>query len=342
MSNVLERVGYAEVIGAASGGTANAGWFGDGRDGDLHVADGETLSLEVDLDEGQVVKQYGSGYIGTGATLTAANRCNGMVLLFNGDLTINGHIHMDKKAPLLNSNEDEAAKEMHIALCGGLIGGDGGAGGNGYARQGSTIRLRTSGGTGGNGHRFGGGFPGGGGGSGDFGDKSEYPYDGSPGEPRPPIGTVLPYPGTTNGIGQYGTGGGAGNYNGGSAPGGGGAAQSGDAPGPGSTGDGYPGGAIFVFVKGRVTINATGSITANGGNGGAGRQVNSPSGAGGGGGGGIVVVVHNGDYTNAGSVAANGGLGGASANATLTPDSVGSDGNAGTVLIATLAELLAG
>lgn len=336
----MARQGVTRVFGAASGGTANAGWFGDGRDGDLHVADGETLALEVDLDEGQVVKQYGSGYIGTGATLTAANRCNGMVLLFNGDLTINGHIHMDKKAPLLNSNEDESAKEMHIALCGGLIGGNGGAGGNGIASNGAVTGLTTSGGTGGNGHRFGGGFPGGGGGAGDFGATSKCPYDGSPGEPRPPIGTGLPYPGITKGVGQYGTGGGAGAYNGGSAPGGGGAAEDGNSPGSGSTGDGYPGGAIFVFVKGRVAINATGSITANGGNGGAGRQGNGPSGGGGGGGGGIVVVVHNGDYENAGSVAANGGHGGASANASLLPNSVGSDGSVGTVLITTLAELL--
>ena len=63
--NPLTDFGNSIVVGAATGGGANAGWFGDGRDGALNVADGQTLALPVALDEGQIVKQYTSGYIGT-------------------------------------------------------------------------------------------------------------------------------------------------------------------------------------------------------------------------------------------------------------------------------------
>ena len=56
MATVVDktRIGTSRVLGAAQG-AANAGWFGDGRDGDLYVADGETLALDVALDEGQIV-----------------------------------------------------------------------------------------------------------------------------------------------------------------------------------------------------------------------------------------------------------------------------------------------
>ena len=78
----MARTGYAEVIGGAAQGAANAGWFGDVRDGDLFVADGETLALDVALDEGQIVKRYKNGYIGTGSLLTAlfALGCAGFAL----------------------------------------------------------------------------------------------------------------------------------------------------------------------------------------------------------------------------------------------------------------------
>lgn len=349
MATVVDaaRKGISIVVGAATGGGANAGWFGDGRDGELNVADGETLSLEVAMDEGQIVKHYTNGYIGTGSLLTAANRCNGMVLLFTGDLTVKGTISMDKKAPLLNPMEEQCAAEAHVALCGGLTGGNGGAGstilsGSQYGAPGS----------GGNGFAFGGGYGGGGGGE-NYYSKA---YKGGDAEPRAPIGTPIPFYGEVNNA-KYGAGG-ASVYSdyrgqfpalGGSMPGGSGGYASYDGNNTnaiyrGNDGDAYGGGALFIFVKGRVIIEGT--ITADGGNGAASLATTSPgqqhkvaTPAGGAGGGGIIAIVHNGDFTNSGSIAASGGKGGASAK--LENFTNGADGAIGTVLITTLSDLLA-
>lgn len=352
MATVVDaaRKGISIVVGAATGGGANAGWFGDGRDGELNVADGETLSLEVALDEGQIVKQYTSGYIGTGSLLTAANRCNGMVLMFTGDLIIKGTISMDKKAPLLNPMEEQCAAEVHVALCGGLKGGDGGTAGTGYGGPASYAP-----GPGGKGFPLGGG-PGGG--------SSSNTMNGGPGDPRPPIGTNIPYsdPDTTGGgTVAYGAGGNIYTYQspsyitlyGGAGPGGSGAcySYSSDAANNanGNAGDAIGGGAIFIFVKGKLVIESTGVITSCGGNGAAGVGTNKSgsggaigsdadaSGGGGGAGGGIIAIVHSGDYTNSGSVVTNGGFGGEK---NYIGGTAGADGEAGTVLITTLTDLL--
>lgn len=342
-------VGAAMGGGAATGGGANARWFGDGRDGALNVADGQTLALPVALDEGQIVKQYTSGYIGTGSLLTAANRCNGMVLLFTGDLTIKGTISMDKKAPLLNPMEEQCAAEAHVALCGGLMGGNGGTAGVGGGTEYQNPSIHTPG-AGGNGFAFGGGFGG--------GSASAY-MNGGPGDPRPPIGTTIPFtdPNTNkNGTVLYGSGGNIYAYQspnyvtlwGGAGPGGSGASSSymsdSYSNANGNPGDAIGGGAIFIFVKGRLAIEATGIITADGGNGAAGvgtyRSGSSEAtGGGGAGGGGIIAIVHNGDYSNMGSIAASGGTGGAKH--PHYGGASGADGAIGTVLITTLSDLLA-
>lgn len=335
----MTRIGYAEVVGASSSGIANAGWFGDGSDGALHVEDGETLELEV-AGDGYVFKQYADGYIGANSTLTTTNRCNGAILLFNGDLTINGHVHMDKRGPLLNDNEAQALAVNQVALCvaRGVIGGNGGTGGS----------VTTAGGVGGNGHSLGGGWPGGGGakhsGNGyHTGDNTQYTTTSGPagaGEPRPPFGITMPYPGTGS-TGSYGAGAGAtlNSYGtdkvgkGGSAPGGGGALVTTSGVGAqGPAGDGYPGGFLAIFVKGRVVIAADGIVSADGGDGAdGGKYNNNQAGGGGGGGGGIVAIVYGVRIDNAGSAHAYGGLGGVVG---------GADGAEGTVLIAKLSDLL--
>lgn len=371
---VTSRVGYAQVIGGAAQGAANAGWFGDGRDGDLFVADGETLALDVAQDEGQIVKRYKNGYIGTGSLLTAANRCNGMVLLFNGDLTIKGTISMDKKAPLLNPMEEQCAAEVHVALCGGLTGGKGGAAGTGTILEYESNGKIGAPGTAGSGFAFGGG-PGGGSGAVGFYSSGAIVNDGSDGS-RAPVGTDMPYV-PTDGADSYGSGGSLRvdmipTYkwvSGGAGPGGSGAAQRysysseynqytyGDGQ-AGAAGDAFGGGAVFIFVKGRLIIEGSGKITAAGGDGADGiADVYSPesndsygrnaslTGGGGAAGGGIIVIVHNGDYTNSGSVSAPGGVGGTGASFVLGFHSAaaenGEDGEIGTVRITTLAELLA-
>lgn len=337
----MARQGVTRVFGAANGGAANAGWFGDGRDGDLHVADGETLALEVALDEGQIVKQYKNLIIEKGATLKPANRCNGMILLISGDLMVDGAISVDGCAPFANDSEETASQEMHVRLC-PLTGGQGGNGGAGASGG--------AGGQGSGGIWCGGGWPGGGGGG--YGryswgslNWSINTYPGGDGT-RPVHGMTWPVAGGSSGGGSYGSGGTASYINGGvggASPGGGGGgtvisnvSNYGDKIN-GSAGNGYPGGGLWIFVKGKIKIGASGLISADGGNGGAGAVYTTNSsvygGGGGGGGGGVIALIYGDSITNEGSVRADGGHGG-------TGSEAGNDGAIGSVLIKKLNEIL--
>ena len=158
----MPRIGRTHVIGSAAGAPA-AGWFGDGSDGDLTVAARQTLKLDVTTDEGQIVKQYNNLTIEAGAVLKPANRCDGMILLVKGDLTLNGTINMDKCCPLIGSLETENANVVHIKLCGSLTGGDGGDAGRGKTYNDSTYAatyFTATPGVGSPGCVFGGGYPG--------------------------------------------------------------------------------------------------------------------------------------------------------------------------------------
>ena len=359
----MPRAGYAEVIGAAVGGAANAGWFGDGRDGDLIVEAGQTYMFDVALDEGQVVKQFRNVYIGEGATVKTSGRCNGMVWMVQGDFENRGTITMDKCAPLLNDKEALCAQQKHVKLC-NLKGGNAGAAGNGGQKSSSSNSWSAyrAGGTPGIGFAFGGGYgPGSGNGNAAGGNA----------EPRPPIGTAIPFPApSAEGVQpSYGAGASAGYSGSNTASGESVFARGGNGPGgssavgvyyssgvvtAGNNGDAVGGGAIWIFVQGKVTISATGLITACGGNGGAGvskgkrgeggasGSVTGASGGGGAAGGGIIAIVHTGDYENSGAIKANGGIGGARPNVESTNQvTAGSDGEAGPVLITTLDALLA-
>ena len=307
------------------GGNPHASWFGTGEDGDAVIS--TDTPLPVGLDEGQIIKQYNNLIIEQGGTLRPANRCNGMILLIKGDLTLDGTISVDYCSPLLHSMESMALAEKHVAACGSLLGGNGGRGGNGDA----------AGGIGGTGHALGGGWPGGGGGYTVSGD-GHVGLAGGAGEPRPPHGIPMPYPGSssTSQASLYGAGGSVRIYSiegvGGSAPGGSGAYNSVN----GSAGNGYPGGAVWIFVQGKVRIGGTGKITANGGNGGNSIGTYQRSAAGGGGGGGIVALIHTGDYINSGSITVNGGHAGN----TGRQGRPGADGLVGTMLITTINELM--
>ena len=372
MATVVDaaRKGISIVVGAAQG-AANAGWFGDGRDGDIVVESGETLTLDVSEDEGQVVFRPKSLWVKAGGKLTVSNRCCGLIILSRGDVTIDGTIDMDGKAPLLSAMEEINAAEPHVRLC-GLIGGRGGDGGKGNTGSGSyeegyQLRGLTNGGSGSDGFAFGGGAPGGGGASGaslqQTGDGRTGAYlnptgNGADGA-RAPIGTKIPFtnPSAEINVGEYGVGGNTGGANGvgGAGPGGSGAGnyfykQSNDYLSTptyknGLAGGAIGGGAVLIFVGGKVTI--TGTITACGGNGAdcVGMSAYYASGGGGGAGGGIIAIVHTGDYSNTGSLVANGGSGG-NLPSTVTDtqycqSAPGQDGAIGTVLVATLAELLA-
>lgn len=352
----MTRIGRTNVIGA-SGSTIGDGYFGDGSDGDLVIESDNTVTLPVTLDEGQIIKQYRHVTIAYGAILKPANRCNGTIILVNGNFTLDGTIDVSKCAPLLNSMEASAAQERHIALCGALTGGNGGNGGRGQCGYGSHDTLRMgAGGTGGAGFIFGGGMGGGGGGADAQWQYSASAGSGGNGDPRAPVGTTIPYTASTNSATRhYGAGGWAGDYtggvsqSGGKGPGGGGASHeastNGSAPGGG---DAIGGGSIWIFVKGKVRIGSTGKIIADGGNGGKGGQtprISSSSegyangGGGGGAGGGIICLVHTGDYINGGSILARGGTGGLGGQ-TWSAAPNGGDGSVGATNVYNINDLL--
>ena len=360
----MPRVGYAEVIGAATGGGSNSGWFGDGSDGDLIVEAGQTYVIDVALDEGQIVKKYKNVYIGEGATVRPSNRCNGMIWMVNGDFECHGTISMDKCAPLLNDFEADALAHSHIKLLGNLTGGKGGDGGrtgrfyNMYENYNYSTQFYTYlPGVGSEGFGLGGGFGGG---------SPSYQRNGGSGE-RAPIGTALPYRDTASAVGVaaiYGAGGNV--YQSGKITAYGGRGYGGSAASytyyaeseqlsNGNDGDAIGGGLFALYVGGNCVISATGAIRACGGNGASGirttanySRVYDATGGGGGGGGGIIGIVYASAYSNVGTVIANGGTGGAhlgymfANNADRIFATAGTDGNVGTVLVKKLDDLLAG
>lgn len=355
----MTRVGRTYVKGTAAG-AANDGYFGNGSDGALNVAAGQTFTIDVPSEDTQIIKNYSSVNIAAGATVKTSGRCNGVVWLVSGDFILNGTINMDKRAPLLNDNEAAATQELHVALCGALNGGKGGNGNAGGAASQTSSESAvvwsswdsSKAGVGGQGFRLGGGYGGGGGGGSDAGGSCE---------PRPPIGTTIPYP-SGRGVVFCGTGGSSYNsmasdhpyfYVGGAGPGGSGAFGIYNQYGVnGNAGDAIGGGAIWIFVMGQVTIGATGIISACGGNGAAGVHA-TPShsgtgytggstaytGSGGGGGGGIIALVYSGGISNLGSLRAEGGSGGANIAAPFG-STKGEDGAIGVILVKSISDLL--
>lgn len=355
----MTRVGRTYVKGTAAG-AANDGYFGNGSDGALNVAAGQTFTIDVPSEDTQIIKNYSSVNIAAGATVKTSGRCNGMVWLVSGDFILDGTINMDKRAPLLNDNEAAATQETHVALCGVLNGGKGGNGnaGGGASQNSSSSNVvwsswdTTKAGVGGQGFRLGGGYGGGGGGGSDAGGSCE---------PRPPIGTTIPYP-SGRGVVFCGTGGSDYNsmasdhpyfYVGGAGPGGSGAVGIYNQYGcNGNAGDAIGGGAIWIFVMGQVKIGATGIISACGGNGAAGVHA-TPSysgtgytggstaytGSGGGGGGGIIALIYSGGISNLGSLRVEGGSGGANIAAPFG-STKGEDGAIGVILVKSISDLL--
>lgn len=336
---------FPAYINGEAPGPDYSSWFGTGEDGDLTVS--SDVALPVALDSGQIIKQYNNLTVTSTGVLHPANRCNGMILLVKGDLTVDGTIHVDKCAPLLNDNEELAAQEQHIVLCGVTAGGKGGDGGN--VVNGTPYRSTGAKGAGGQGFRFGGGYAGGGGSLG-----FTYATNAGSCTERPPAGTAIPYDGNSNdskyGIGGAANSGAAYSYYGGDGPGGGGA-NGVNGGGNGGNGDAVGGGALWIFVGGKVRIASTAAIRAKGGDGGAGSgsydgsTMYGYSGSGGGGGGGIVCLVHTGDIINAGAVTASGGVSPTPTDAsggsgTNSAGAKGQDGSSGTVLIANIADLL--
>jgi len=273
-------------------------WNNLGADGKMIISEDTSLPSTVDGDI--VYRDYSSLEIDAGKTLTVANRCKGLAILVRDDCVIEGTLSMTKRGayqPALPSNDIFVNKGSPLIwpltipsstpeYCSLRVGAAGGNGSKYTGSPGATGGIGQTGGGGGGagtgndgaggngspGHAFGGGSGGGG---------ASYSYNGA---------NAAAY-GGSGGAGVDGKGGGgAGN------PGGAGS-QSGEAG---------TGGVLILVVGGDLTISGT--ISANGANGGAGGS--TTGGGGGGSGGGRIIILYCGEYLNTGSITANGGAGG--------------------------------
>ena len=302
------------TLGGAS--SAVPGIFGDGSDGDLVIAAGETVELEVISPYLSVVeKNYNSITIESGGTLKCDANNAGLVLRCKGDCTINGTIDQSCKSGVPNPNNNFDYPDE-------IVCGDGGKGGKVAAYTGEA-----SGGAGMNGHKGGGGWSGGGAGGCYTGSvSSDWQKVGGAGgsvnaiTPSTPIDSFFVGGKTANEAGQNG-GGGYGAYRStsvaGNAPGesGGCTSTANNSTAGGGAGN-YGGGVLIIYCGGDVTINGTLLCTGgNGGNGGNAPYYSVSHGNGGGGaGGGAIYIVHYGDYVNYGNLDVNAGGAGVTSN----------------------------
>ena len=336
-------------------------YFGDGSDQDLHVT--SDLQLTSTQDGDMVVKNYKNLTLDDGVTLTVANRCRGLLIFVDGDLTgpSSGMAYIDMTAKGCHANPADSGVTSDTPVApsdGNAVHTDGiqipfltasgsdaltahleGCGTDAYALNTAYAEL-----------------------VGKNGRLITIPRVGADGADDAPQSTAGDNGDAgTNGQSGGGGAGGAGDatyYTRGAA----GTCFSGGAGGGGSTaavsdaaqayggqgGDAYntnngagagnphgdndygsaeegTGGALFVVVSGNVTGNIT--IRSNGKNGGDSVDGSGGVSAGGGSGGGVVVLAHRG--ASSAILTASGGVGGT---AYVTPASGGGDGGAGSII----------
>ena len=188
----------------------------------------------------------------------------------------------------------------------------GGGATGGYAVHGGNSGFTVQGATGGLGGAFSGGAGGGG---------LSWRISSQPGYQHQVLGPPADYGGAGvsgqyNWSATYGSSGGAGNPAG---------ADVGD--NVTSTTQSICGGILWLVVKGDLTINVGGIITAAGGNTGNVGSSGQQGSTGGGSGGGVLMLLHGGTYTNNGTVSAAGGVRGAYNEATQSQGANGGDGS---------------
>jgi hypothetical protein len=336
----------------------SSNYFGDGSDGDLVVSSNTNLSSTQDGD--MVVKQYRSLTVQTGKTLSVANRCKGLLIYVQGNLTLSGTISMTGKGasvnpttagvsssgirlPMFKTGSTETLLAADFSGCGAaaiaavanhqnidangkiyVIERTGNNGGSSVTGAGST------GSSGGN--KSGGGGSGAGGGLGSGAGAAGTCFSGGAGGGAQYTDWLNS---ACNGVANGGAGGIGylrGVYDGGVYSAGGGAGNpggvAGNAAGQGYANDGEDGtgGVIIILVGGDVTIEATGIVEADGKNGG---YESYYGGGGGASGGGASILLYSGSLTNSGVVRANGGTGGQNG----SHGSVGGNGGAGLVVL---------
>jgi hypothetical protein len=337
----------------------SANFFGDASDGDAVISSDTNLTSTQDGD--MVVRQYRSLTINTGKTLSVSNRCKGLLIYVQGNLTISGTISMTAKGanvnpttagvsssgirwPMFKSGETDFLFAADYSGCGAAviaavanhqnIDANGKiyvierAGNSGGTNEGGTGATGASGGnkTGGGGSGAGGGIRGGDGGagtcfSGGSGGGAQY--------------SDRSYESSCTGEANGGAGGDGylygvfdgGVYSAGAGAGNpGGTADNAAGQGEGYDGEDGTGGVVIILVGGDVTIESTGVIEADGKNGG---YESYYGGGGGASGGGATILLYAGTLTNDGIVRANGGTGGQNG----SHGSVGGNGGAGLVVL---------
>ncbi|MCB0394088.1 MAG: hypothetical protein KDD25_05995 [Bdellovibrionales bacterium] len=196
--------------------------------------------------------------------------------------------------------DDTALADGATGVCGGGDGGDGGTSSTSSVTGGSSGTVAT-GGTGGAATTAANGGSGGGGGGGysqvlgtDGTDPSASGGEGAAGTSQAPADNAFTIEG------------------GGAGGGGGGVYDVADADNSNGAGGGAGGGTVYLTAVGDITIAATGSVLADGGDGGSAGAGLGKGGAGGGGAGGSIRILSMGEVTLAGPVTALEGNGGTS------------------------------
>ena len=322
--------------GAYSGAVSSDNYFGSSTtdnttSGAVSVT---TSNTNGSYDADMAVVEYDDWTIGH--TVTTDQPCRGMLVLIKGDLTINsgGDLSMTGRGASADPTASGGGDSNAVASAGLQFAMETSGGsssftndGTGYngsgtlsraalanmpnrssdgtiftiARAGAAGGARRTGGSGNAGSNAGSsGSTGQSGGGGSGGLYNNTDHSGAGG-----AGTC--FSGGTGGGGGQDSSGTDGAANGGSG-GAGGISGAGGAGNPGGTsntdaGNNGTGGTLVIIVKGDITVNSGGSITANGIGGGGGNES-----GGGASGGGNIIICHGGTYTNNGTVEAAGGV----------------------------------
>lgn len=331
-------------------------YFGDLSDGDFTSTGGGGDTFASTTDGDMVVKNFNDVTINSGHTVTVANRCKGLWIYANGNVSVAGTLTMTAKGaqgtvsagddPIiyrLKAGESESGSTNMQALFGTKITS---AESNQPAAvsNGKSFIIARAGGAGGAsdspGNTAANGMGGGGGGGstvgkvGGAGAAGNCYHGGAAGGggggSAEEAGQAAAADGTGGRGGDSfvsncgGSGGGAGTTGGRAGlPSGAGAVG-----GVGSTG---AAGLLVLIARGNVTIESGGVISSNGYVGGAGGAgVSAPSngsgGGGGGSGGGRVIILCGGTFTNSGTLECSAGAGGAAGYSTTYPGQAGGAG----------------
>ncbi|MGG6309781.1 hypothetical protein [Paenibacillus macerans] len=317
-----------------------------------------------------VVREYTSFNLRAGVTLTTYAECAGLILYVKENAIIAGNLSMTAKGGVFSREFPiSVTKDMEfmynkLLTDSTLMGGQGGSGGSGGGDRSGT------GGRGGYKRAFLGGGGGGGGGGGNG--MAAFTYaNGMPGGSGGIVGRRRKYVetrsiavydayssmvrvlsafqasdgfGGAGSIAMYSSSGvyavsGFGGIGFGAGGGGGGGYFSSGENSSGRDGlNGEPtGGFLCMFVMGNMIISPGGTITNNGGVGGAGAQgrlsngqFGGAGGGGGGAGGGVTALYHKGAFENNGSITVDGGVGGSGGTSNENVSYVGQPGTAGT------------